>query len=534
MQLGADSAASNRARRSGRVWKVAYWMLGIILVAHLVPIAALSTYNFINYEDSLLVSQVLEKGWLSAAIWVTTNLWVRPSFFLFYTLIIDISFWFDLSLMSMQKLAIAVDYVIAIAGLAWLVRVIMPRVPVALALALSAMALLATLVSSASAANVFADNLLLAWVVTNYLPAMGAYCGALASFVLLVSRASGKLPYFLSFVFFFAWYAGAHDVNPVSGLVLIGLLAVTRIQMCRSPDATRGVGLPALNVRMVLEKNSNLVFWALGAATLVVAMLAWLHVSQPAFEVRKRTSKVMEPLESMLAGASRMADTLPDVYFLNGPLVWVFLLVAAVCARRYGLHPYLAAGNGRLILLAPVVVFFALTFVSFAGIYMQTGQMHARVLHYAGLHMIVALFCLAAMAGSSPYIRRVRLVAGRAAVTVGLAAFAVMVGQTPTYSKMYESAVGPGYRFAESLSRRQDLLEMSRGQDVRFPTFYFFLSHEGGTPVPYTPIVGMIAGSNIADQYLAALKQVYGFRDLEIIDCEKMPSARECHYIMVP
>jgi len=514
-----------------RIWSALFWVSAGALLFLFVPIGLLSTQNFINADDVGLFNLVRERGWVATTQWFVEYSMVRPTFIGIYSALADLSLAMGFSTRAWLKMSVAVDYAMMLIAAAWLIRVLMPRIPVALAATGALMLVLGTLVSTQNVTPPL-SNLLLGWVVANYSPAFAFYCATLAVLVLVLGPARKRARLFLPLVIVFLLYIGAHEVNVVGGFVVLLIVALLSVPVHRMPSAgSRLERLLAWRIRFALADR-----FVVGAAVFLSLFVGWfvyLHLFTSSFDNRASYTNQVSPIDAAGRAVGDIVTTLPSTYLVGSSFLLVFFVFMFLAARRYGVHRHLV-GQRRLFLLMPLFVLLATALSLFAGSYMQTGTLQPRLLNYGGQHLAITLLGLALFIGTSKWVTARRFLATRPLMLVLVSLFAVTIWQNPIYGQMYDVATGIGYKFSKSLDRREDLLLLNAGKVIRFPTFHLLASHTGGTQIPWAPMVGMPPMGSMVDNYKVGLSKIYGLEGVEIVDCEKVGHLPECFYVQVP
>ncbi|MEP4379698.1 MAG: hypothetical protein ABJ215_00620 [Alphaproteobacteria bacterium] len=526
-------ANDNSHAGSERFWNVVFAIAAVLLLALLVPIALLSTFNFVNGDDVGLLNLVLDRGWIETTKWFATYSMVRPVFIGLYSGLADLTFSLGLTPLDWIRIVVFVDYLLPIAAATWLVRVVLPRMPFALALAFAVAMILTTLLASLTLSAPVFSNVLLAWVVSNYLPGFAFYCALLASFFLFVSKLELRKWISILLLLAFVLYAGTHEVNVVGGLVFVGAAGLVSLRWARRSSPIDGGSRVSRMIRVRPEMHSRLVYLTGIVMVLIAGAFVYLHLTVHAFDNRAGYTTKATPVEAMARAAADLVNLVPNTYLVSSPLFGILFLLAVVVSRRYGLARFMKGAN-RNFLLVPIPVFFVVSFVTIVGSYMQTGSAIPRLLNYTGLHLVIAVFCLGIYVGTSGVVQRRRLLGARVLAGVGFLAVAGLVAADPVYRVAFSSATGPGLKLAEGYEKRDDLLKMGRDKVVRYPLVFMMLSSGTGTPIPYAPVIGWPPSGPGADSYRSGLAKLYGVRDIEFIDCAKDPSLRECFYVQVP
>ena len=515
------------ARRTDRFWYVVFGIVALLLFVAFLPIAILSTYNFINADDVGLYLLARDRGWLATTAWFVEYSMVRPTFIGLYSGLAELTYRLGISPLGWQRLSVAVDYILMISALTWLVKVLIPRIPVTLSLALALLAITGTFVSSQSGGWPVASNLLLVWVVANYAPAFAFYCATLAAFAQLVSARSRQGLWAVLFVILFALYAGAHEVNVVGGVVLLTMAFASQVPVVRVEGAR------LLRWRWRIGGVHRFVLWAVVVSLAIALLLTYLHLNLPSFDNRASyTNKVPFAVAAEKALVD-LVSTVPRIYFAENYFLLMVFIASLLTVRRYGLNPYFS-GWRAVYLLLPVGVFVIVVMSTFAGSYIQTNILQPRLLNYGGLHLTVAVIAIACLLMRVRFVRERRLIASRVLIT---AVFAVAFGTLANhkiYGEMVETTTGVGYKFARSLDRREDLLYLGQGEIVRFPVFHLLGSYPGGTPIPWAPLIGMPPTGPAIEDYKSRVSKIYGVKGVEIVECEKSAHLSECFYVEVP
>ncbi|MEP5460498.1 MAG: hypothetical protein ABJP98_05460, partial [Marinobacter alexandrii] len=289
-----------------RIWWLGFALVAMALCLFLLPIASLSTYNFINDESSRLYLRVMEDGWVETVSWFTGHLFVRPTFFVIYAGLAELNLALGLTPLDWQKISVGFSYFLIVGSFYALLRMVMPAVPATVSLALAAALIFSVLITTLADTPPVGSILLLSWVVVLYFPAVAAYCLVLCALLFLYQNPQRRRAHLLMFFSFLA-YAGAHDVNLLGGLVIVGLVWLASLEGAAGGQSV----LSAFPHTRRREVSRGTLTSAVFLPILMTVGMIFLHLNVVSFGYRVDYTDKVSPVESFSTAFADLAGTLP-------------------------------------------------------------------------------------------------------------------------------------------------------------------------------------------------------------------------------